>query len=224
VTRASGAVKALFLVGWLGAAAGAANAWLCVSGIPEAVHDNPSFGWPLVPAGALHGAMLGLIPVAGFLVASQWRATVRFLVAIPVGWLAGYLSWIPLCRWALDETWGKSLLWPFLDEPGLGVAWAPFAYFGVASVLFFLCLCLWGSRQSWGAQAACGTCAGVLGSLWFWSEFQPWYFAAIHGTIWGVLAGTGVYRANAFLRSKDFGVAEHADAADEAQGGTRTAS
>jgi hypothetical protein len=195
------------MVASLGAAGGAVNAWLCVSRIPEPVHDSPTFEWVTVPAGAVHGAILGLVPVLGVFMTSEWRLIYRFLLALPVGWLAGYLSWIPLDRWALDEPWRRSLLWPFEGKPGFDVAWTPFAYFGVVSALLFLSLCVCGSRRSGVIQAACGSGAGVLGSLWFWSEFQPWYFAAIHGTVWGLLVGWGVFLANQSSHAREIGVA-----------------
>ena len=199
--------KALLLVTCLGAIGGAVNAWLCVARIPEPIHDSPGLGWLTVPAGAAHGALLGVLPVLGILVASGWRPIYRLLLVVPVGWLAGYVSWIPLDRWALDEPWEKSLLWPFQGEPWFGVTWTPFAYFGTVAALFFLCLCIWGSRQSRVTQAACASGAGVAGSLWFWLEFQPWYFAAIHGTVWGLLVGWGVFQTNRAGQGRGFDVA-----------------
>jgi hypothetical protein len=121
--------------------------------------------------------------------------------------LAGYLSWIPLARWAIDEPWGRSLLWPFQDESWLSVAWAPFAYFGGVSVIYFTLLSVLGHRRGWLLQTVCGVSAGVLGSAWFWSEFEPWYFATIHGTIWGLLVGAGVQRASYFTKPKEHDVA-----------------
>ncbi len=197
-----GASRGLLLVAALGAVAGATNASLCLARVPEPVHDNPTFGWVLVPAGALHGAMLGLIPVAGALVASRWRAISRVLLVVPVGWLAGYLSWIPLHHWVLDEPWRRALLWPFQNASWLGAAWAPFAYFGIVSATYFALLGTWGLQRGRVAHAACGACAGVLGSLWFWSEFEPWYFAIIHGIIWGLFVGTGAYRAGEDAKSR----------------------
>jgi hypothetical protein len=139
--------------------------------------------------------------------ASKWRPIYRLLLVIPIGWVAGYLSWIPLDRWALDEPWGRSLLWPFQEEPWFGVTWTPFAYFGMVAALFFLCLCIWGRKPSRVTQVACASGAGVFGSLWFWFEFQPWYFAAIHGTLWGLLVGWGGFLANKAGEAKEIGVA-----------------
>ena len=145
--HASRRSEALLLVGCFGAIGGAVNAWLCVARIPEAVHDSPALGWLTVPAGAAHGAVLGVLPVLGISMASHWRPIYRLLLVIPIGWVTGYLSWIPLDRWALDEPWGRSLLWPFQGEPWFGVTWTPFAYFGMVAALFFLCLCIWGSKH-----------------------------------------------------------------------------
>ncbi len=141
------------------------------------------------------------------LMTSDWRAIYRLLLVMPIGWIAGYLSWILLDRWALDEPWGRSLLWPFEGEPGFAVTWTPFAYFGTVAALFFLCLCIWGFSRSRVTQAACACGAGVLGSLWFWCEFQPWYFAVIHGAVWGLLVGWGISRVNQPGQAREFVVA-----------------
>jgi hypothetical protein len=44
----------------------------------------------------------------------------------------------------------------------------------------------------------------MLGSLWWWIEFQPWYFAAIHGSVWGLLVGWATSRLG---RPHELGVA-----------------
>ncbi len=182
----------LVLVALLGASAGAVNGWLCLAGIPEPVHDNPTFRWVIVPGGAIHGAVLVLIPVVAAATLAAWRLTFRVLMAPLVGWIAGYASWIPLHHWAIDETWLKSVVWPWSQGGGwTAAAWLPFPHFGLVAVIYFLALVVQGSRRGPVLTAAAVVCAGVLGSLWWWIEFEPWYFAAIHGTVWGLLVGWG---------------------------------
>jgi hypothetical protein len=44
-------------------------------------------------------------------------------------------------------------------------------------------------------QFLMGISSGVLGSLWFWIVYGPWYFSLIHGIIWGSFVGFGLWIA-----------------------------
>jgi hypothetical protein len=207
--------RAMLLLALLGGAAGAINAWLCLVQLPVPI-KGIDFRWVIVPGGAVHGAVLAIVPVWVGLVVSNCRSVLRILLAAPIGWMAGYLSWIPLDRWAIGESWRNSLLWLSRLDSGPGVIWAPFAYFGLVSALLFLLRIRVGAVGGVVRQVSCATVAGVMGSLWFWIDSEPWYFAPIHGTIWGVLVGLGLARL-----AKTHAVAEQGDEADEAFGGTR---
>ena len=105
-----------------------------------------------------------------------------------------YLSFIPLDRWALDEPWSRSLTWAF-QEGWNQVLVAPFAYFGLVAVAYYLSLSMGGLRSTSLASHLVQSCAaGVLGSLWWWTSWEPWYFSVLHGSIWGVLVGLGAWR------------------------------
>ena len=188
--------RKLAVVAVLGAAGGGINAWLCLARIPVPVHDDPDFNWLVVPGGAVHGAIMAIVPLTAALTLSGWRVGYQVLVAPVVGWIAGYVSWILLHHWVFDKGWSASLVWPLQIDGWLGVAWAPFPYFGAVSAIAYVSLTAGGLGRSRARTAALMTFAGVLGSFWWWLEFGPWYFAAIHGTIWGVLVGWGISGMN----------------------------
>lgn len=187
----TGKWKKVLFVALLGALGGAINAWLW---LPHN-QQNPimHFPWTMVPAGALHGAILALIPGLAALAIPTRQPVSRFLLAPPLGWVAGYLSWIPLDWCASDTPWSDVLLWPFRTSPALATAYAPFLLFGLVSVIYFLCLSFGGLQKGRVLHMACGACAGVGGSLWFWMDWGHEYNALIHGTIWGVLVGWGMH-------------------------------
>jgi hypothetical protein len=202
------------IVGCAGALGGAINAWLVLKGIPVVMKGEPDLDWSVVPAGALHGAVLAVLPVASAFAVVNRTALIRMLTVVPVGWLAGYLSWIPIHRWGGQESWRHSLLWLSRLESGAAATWAPFVYFGMVSALLYLSI-LWGLfDHGLAGRVAWAIAAGVLGSLWFWTDSQPWYFSPIHGSIWGGLVGVGIGRLT--RESIEHGVAEQGVEADEA--------
>lgn len=181
--------RKVLAVGSLGMCAGATNAWLCLVRLPVPVNDDLHFNWLIVPGGAIHGAVLAMIPLGAALAVGRWSSAIRTLLAAPVvGWVAGYVSWIPLHRWAFEQSWRHSLLWP----SGPAAAWTPFVYFGLVSAFLFVLLSSFGAAGRTRRQVAFGVIAGILGALWFWGAFKPWYFAVIHGVVWGVAVGMGL--------------------------------
>lgn len=182
-----------FMMALCGAVGGAVNAFLCFARIPVAVPDNPSFRWVVVPGGMLHGAVLALIPVLAAVAMKCRPSWVKLVLAPVLAWVAGYLSWIPLSRWAADETWSRSLVWPF-RHVSFDTIWWPFCHFGLVSIIYFLCLSLGGVKRHMKWHVAYGVSAGVLGSLWWWTLWHRWYFALIHGAIWGILVGLAAYK------------------------------
>lgn len=184
-------VSSLFSITLLGAAGGAINAWLCYAKIPVAAAENEHFKWHVIPAGAAHGAILALVTVgcASWLLHRDLAA--RLLVAPFIGWGAAYLSWIPLNRSAFDDPWLKSLAWPFGGDWIHGI-FMVFAYFGLVTVIYYLWLVTGGlARRALGVHLICACAAGILGSLWWWISWKPWFLSLIHGTIWGMLVGYG---------------------------------
>jgi hypothetical protein len=192
-------------VGLLGAAGGAANAWLCWAKLPAPIRDGTlemSFRWLVIPGGAIHGAALAVLGAWAALALARRPAALRLAAAPVVGWVVGYLSWIPLARWAADGTWAQSLLW--VQGRGLDALWVPFAHFGLVAALLYLLLVAGAGRRpalAFGAAIA----AGVGGSLWWWIVWDRWWFAPLHGAVWGALVGLGLARAarfNAASRSR----------------------
>ena len=183
-------------VGACGALGGATNAWLCYAQLPVAAAGNASFAWHVVPAGAVHGGLLAVFAFGVYGLFSKRSLGTRLLVALPLAWIAGVASWIPLNRSAFDEPWSKSLTWPFHESWSAAVV-APFQYFGLVAGLYYLLLALCCSRQrSLGAHLLYGIASGALGSLWWWISAEPWYFSLLHGAIWGTLVGIGAWAAS----------------------------
>jgi hypothetical protein len=167
-----------------GGLGGALNAWLCYARLPVPA-GGATFSWYVVPAGALHGAALAVAALAAARILRTSTMAVRFAAAPAVAWLAGYISWIPLNRFAVDEPWRESLTWAWRQGWDLAIL-GPFQYFGLVSGLLYLTLVFgWGRIRRavvwWLAAIACG----VLGSLWWWVAVEPWYLSPLHGSIWG---------------------------------------
>lgn len=201
--------RALGLIGLLGGLGGAINASLCY------FQQASDFSWDIIPAGAVHGALLAVVTIAVFNALSKRGTLVRWLGVPLSGWLAGWLSFISFGlyiaskkdMWWLNAQAGSSgltpkeilenLFWPFTERAGVERLWMPYAYFGLVSALWYASLiaCLSRTfRRPW-PQMLLGALSGALGSLWWWSDFKPWYFSLIHGTIWGALVGYGIWRA-----------------------------
>jgi hypothetical protein len=175
----------LLAVGVLGAMGGAVNAWLCYAGIPVPVQK---FEPGIIPGGAVHGALLALVPAAIAVALAARPLALRLAAAPFVGWIAGVLSWIPIGRWGLDTPWGDSLFW-IADRRGAEILWVPFAYFGLVGLVLYLAWALAGARRGLALSLAAGTAAGVLGSLWWWVAWDRAFFALLHGVVWGALVG-----------------------------------
>jgi hypothetical protein len=177
--------------GIAGGLAGALNAWLCYAQVPVQAAGNATFKWHVIPAGAFHGAALavGAMAATRMLVTHTWAR--RILMAPVVAWFLGFISWIPLNRSAFDEPWLRSLSWPF-HESWAALAFAPEQYFGFVGGLLYLLLVFRKGRISSPLVWTLSTVAcGVLGSLWWWIQVEPWYFSPLHGTIWGLAVAAG---------------------------------
>lgn len=183
---------------WLASAAGAAgggiNAALCYFRLPVPVEDSAAtFQWHVIPAGAAHGGILAVAAVALGLTARRLGWPARIASGVAGGWLAGYLSWIPLHLSTLGESLIEAPLWPFRN--GLQAAWIPYAHFGAVVTLLSLWLAGSAPFRRAAPQVAAACLAGALGSLWWWISWGPWYFAVIHGVLWGLPTGLVAARA-----------------------------
>src|SRR5260370_27595873 len=199
--------SSLFSIALLGAAGGAINASLCYAQFPVAA-GGTHFKWHIIPAGAAHGAILAAVTVAcawWLLGKAVWA---RLLAAPFIGWIIGYLSYIPLNRSAFDEPWLKSVTWLF-DGGGKWTepVFMTFQTFGLVALIYYLCLALGRfSRRCLGVPLLYACSAGVLGSLWWWVMWEPWYLSLIHGTIWGILVGYGTWRAVQAVAPEDIDI------------------
>lgn len=190
----------LVWVGGLGGVGGAVNAALCFANLPVPVTEKGSilFQWHLIPAGALHGALLAVIAVGAARIAWRAPAWLRWGLVPIVGWIAGWVSWYPLgfSLKLLDGKWLKVLFWPIQGNP-LEVATGLWQYFGLVSAVYYLLLnpCRRLPDKSLYAQLIVACVSGSLGSLWWWVTFKLGYFSLIHGIIWGLLVGFGVWKS-----------------------------
>ncbi len=175
-----------------GGLGGLVNATLCYAKWPVPVYEDRAaeFLWHVIPAGLLHGLMLALVAVLAAMVASRLSIVGRWPLIPVVGWCAGYLSWIPLDISAFGHSLTQALLWPM--ETSWRAVWSPFAYFGIVSALLYSWLIFRPGDSGIWREMLAASCAGILGSLWWWISWGPWYFSVIHGAIWGCLFGAGM--------------------------------
>ena len=71
----------------------------------------------------------------------------------------------------------------------VSILWSPLPYFGAVAGVLYLSLLLARSVASRWVLILAATAAGVSGSLWWWTEWGPWYFSLIHGAVWGTFVG-----------------------------------
>lgn len=154
--------------------------------------DPLQFKWHIIPTGALHGGLLVAVPALFFARMRTRRKLLVALAAIVAGWLAGYVSWIPLhlSLWP-EQGLGAALRWPNDDLWSLLLL--PLQFFGLVSVLAcwpLTPLSTPPSERRFGVPLA--LLAGIVGSAWWWATYGPWYFSLLHGAVWGLLVGTGI--------------------------------
>jgi hypothetical protein len=215
-----GARSGLKAVAAAGALGGAINAALCYLQWPVHVgEDAMKFSPWIIPAGAGHGALLAALTAAGWQRLSALPAVRRGLGVIALGWLSGWLSFIPI-QWYISSVdvdgaiFGASsglslgdalgaLIWPIRRVSGPEPLYMPLQFFGFVPVAHGLLS--WAAeragRSGREATLAVWAGAGALGSLWWWIGWRPWHFSLIHGTIWGLLVGGAVWRAGLSFRA-----------------------
>ncbi len=165
-----------------GALAGALNAAACWTGWPVAIPDA-EFAWHILPAGGIHGAVLVMVALVVRLTLRRAPRAVSWLAGPVVGWLAGYLSWMPISLSIFAD--GNPLEWPFdgSQNPLLG----PWQMFGLVAWAWYWSMLLPGSGRM--RRVLGGVVAGAIGSAWFWSAMEVWYLCLLHGAVWGLLVG-----------------------------------
>jgi len=200
-------MRSLGLIGLLGGVGGAINAWLCYANLPVAFGDGKGpagFSWHIIPLGCAHGALLALTAVGLALLFSKGNLLVR-CAGLPIsGWLSGWFSLIPIHLYLAVKEFGVSprrlfaaLIWPLNGSHEAAPPWMPFLYFGFVGLAYYFLLniCRQLPAKKLLVHVVMGSASGSLGSLWWWSMWKPWYFSALHGTIWGSLVGFGVWKS-----------------------------
>src|SRR6266852_1044266 len=167
-----------------GGIAGLANATFCYLKWPVAVDTQFPFHWHIIPAGLIHGSALAALAVAAGRLGSKLTWSPRWSLALPVGWIAGYASWIPLDLSAFDAPLSGAVLWPIAgSDPWFIKAYSPVTCFGAVATLLYLWVAHSPKPQGPGKAILAASTAGVLGSLWFWIAFERWYFSLLHGVV-----------------------------------------
>src|SRR5512143_2267984 len=132
-------------VGAAGALGGVVNAMLCYLGWPVPI-AHADFGWHIIPAGLVHGGVLAASAARSAYFAAGIRTRWRWSIALPIAWIAGYISWMPLSVSLLKEWDPDVLLWPFDAQHPFNATWGPIAYFGAVAGLLYLWLAYRGTR------------------------------------------------------------------------------
>lgn len=175
-----------------GAAGGALAG--CINACHALYAFSDHLAWHIVPAGALHGALLACLSLACAWWLLPRGAAARWTLAPAGGYLIGYATYLPLALSAgLDL---NVFLFSGSNDGAMRVTW-PLMAFGLVALV--ACLA-WGSLRllsspSLALHLAVGSAAGVLGSLWWWNGFDQTWFALPHGILWGCCAGFGAWKA-----------------------------
>ena len=190
--------RAFGWIGLLGGIGGAINAWLCYAKFPVPANKYiDDFPWHIIPAGAVHGAILAAISVGFAVLFWERRSLTRWVGLLAIGWLSGYLSYLPLNLSLFipsEKNVFRALILPFgsLREALL----MPYQTFGFVafSCYFFLNICRQLFNKRLPVHLFIGILSGCVGSLWWWIVCEHWYLSLLHGTIWGALVGYGFWK------------------------------
>jgi hypothetical protein len=91
----------------------------------------------------------------------------------------------------------SNIAWPFEASQASLVVLQPFQYFGIVGGVFTALLLAGSARLADRSVAiGCGLASGILGSLWWWISWKRWWFALLHGAIWGACVGYALWRAH----------------------------
>ena len=179
--------RSAYLVSLFGGIGGAINALICF------LYQRDIFYWHILPAGFVHGAILTFIPLAIYLRVCDSR--LHTLIGLIVcGWIAGYLSWIPIYS-SLENNFSfqfvsRQLSWPF----NANWIWDPFFFFGSVSTIFYAGAYLPNIQRGnpRAIQMGWACISGVCGSAFYWAHQGNPFAGMIHGIIWGLSVGFGM--------------------------------
>ena len=182
---------------------GAINAFLVFAGVPISFENQYlNFEWHIVPAGFIHGALLAYFSAAAANIAGKKKSFQLILFPV-VGYIAGWISGIPLTLSISDKPEWSVLWWPLEQSQGYEMMVAPFLHFGLVSALYYFGLVVLDvrSKKNIFLHVFTAAAAGVLGSLYWWLSLDALRVSFLHGSIWGLGAGFGYWKQN-FKRGK----------------------
>lgn len=207
--------RSLSVIALLGGVGGGINAALCyfkwpvpimTTSFPSGGASPMEFHWSIILGGLGHGAVLAIVPVLLIGRAAKAQVWLRCAAVPVIGWLSGWWSWSAMnasfgiadsgmLAFVSSRFW-KNIAWPFEGSMSSAV---PFQYFGVVGACLAALLLIAGASRlaQRGTAIAIGMASGILGSLWWWIGWKPWWFSLLHGVVWGALVGYGLWRAAA---------------------------
>jgi hypothetical protein len=208
-------LKLLFTTTILAGLASGINAWWCFAGFPVRIMGEEKlffdwklfFEWQIIPMGAIHGAIISLLIIGSSIALFKKNKILTIIFTPFIGYITGFYSYAPL-MWGIapSEKFEWSFFWNiFVIDLNRSASfydlYAPYSIFGLVASIYYLFLCVFQllNNKKLLYQLIIGIASGILGSLWFWIEFSNaefWYFSLLHGTIWGVFVGYGIW-ANA---------------------------
>lgn len=133
-------IKSLGLIGALGGVGGLINGWLCYVEYPTSVREAVGFSWPIIPLGALHGALLAVVSIGMANLFWKRRLFLRLIGLAVSGYLAGWILGIPTegldriifsAIFGAKVTWNEVIFWPFSGYLTLATFYVPYKYFGL---------------------------------------------------------------------------------------------
>ena len=191
----------------IGGLAGTLNALLCFVKFPASIPGAEDvLHWHILLAGFIHGAFLTVIALRAALFLMPKNLPVRLAGALGAGYIAGWISYLPLrisinSNQTLKEV-VSALWWPLSDGFSFDILWSPFMAFGAVTALYSLLHMRLVDRREATASGhlRAAVLSGILGSLWWWNSFERPYFCLLHGAIWGIFVGRGVWKSKMFSK------------------------
>lgn len=189
----------------MGGVGGALNALFCLIKFPAIIPGAEDvLHWHILLAGFIHGSILTVIALRAAHFLLPKTSAVRWAGILGAGYAAGWISYIPLRISINSNQTLKEIMsafwWPFSNGFNFDILWSPFMTFGAVTALYAFLLIRLAVRGNQTAFAHFGAAAisGVLGSFWWWNGFERPYFCLLHGAVWAIFVGLGVWKFEAF--------------------------